>query len=153
MAQDYIDVAINIMLHPLSKVGPYGYGNTVTTTTTTTTTTSTTISYPLEHMSTLSYVKNAARRPMVIERFSPYEIAVFEAGIAEYGKDFHRIRQEIGTTKSTKDVIEFYYIWKKTSHYQKWKQQYIPDYMDMSEDDDDDTTTAAAAVGRGASKR
>ncbi len=26
-----------------------------------------------------------------------------------------------------KQIIEFYYVWKKTGHYKQWKQQYIPD--------------------------
>lgn len=29
-------------------------------------------------------------------------------------------------TKSTKDVIEFYYVWKMTSHYQQWKRGFEP---------------------------
>lgn len=30
-------------------------------------------------------------------------------------------------TKSTKEVIEFYYDWKKTDHYAEWKKSYVPD--------------------------
>jgi hypothetical protein len=30
-------------------------------------------------------------------------------------------------TKTTKEVIEFYYDWKKTSHYKEWKKNYISD--------------------------
>ena len=30
-------------------------------------------------------------------------------------------------TKSVKEIIEFYYDWKKTSHYTQWKRAYIPD--------------------------
>jgi hypothetical protein len=33
-------------------------------------------------------------------------------------------------TKSTKEVIEFYYEWKKSRHYQIWKKNYIPDERD-----------------------
>ena len=30
-------------------------------------------------------------------------------------------------TKTVKEVIEYYYFWKKTQHYKQWKNQYIPD--------------------------
>jgi hypothetical protein len=33
-------------------------------------------------------------------------------------------------TKTVKEVIEFYYEWKKTGHYKQWKKQYIPDIRD-----------------------
>ena len=39
-------------------------------------------------------------------------------------------------TKNTKEVIEFYYIWKKTAHYKVWKKQYIPPDEDVDSDDD-----------------
>ena len=34
-------------------------------------------------------------------------------------------------TKTVQDVIEFYYDWKKTSHYKQWKKLYIPDERDV----------------------
>lgn len=36
-----------------------------------------------------------------------------------------------------KEIIDFYYVWKKTSHYEKWKKQYVPPYMESSSDDDE----------------
>lgn len=30
-------------------------------------------------------------------------------------------------TKTVKEVIEYYYAWKKTQHYKQWKSQFIPD--------------------------
>ena len=73
---------------------------------------------------------------MVIERWSPLEVALFEAAISQYGKQFHQIQKEI-ETKTTKEVIEFYYMWKKTSHYEKWKKQYVPPHLDNSDDEAD----------------
>ena len=46
-----------------------------------------------------------------------------------YGKIFHEV-QKVVKTKTTKEIIEFYYIWKKTSHYKKWKQQLEPEVDD-----------------------
>lgn len=89
----------------------------------------------LVHISALGYLKSPIRRPTVIEKWSPYEIAMFEASIAEHGKNFARIQNEIGMTKSVQDVIEFYYIWKKTSHYVQWKKEYIPEYLDVDVDE------------------
>lgn len=34
-------------------------------------------------------------------------------------------------TKTVQDVIEFYYDWKKTSHYKQWKKNYLPDERDV----------------------
>jgi len=47
-----------------------------------------------------------------------------------FGKDFWQASKLI-TTKSTKDVIEFYYCWKKTEHYKQWKREYVPDDRDF----------------------
>ncbi len=54
------------------------------------------------------------------ELWSPYEIAIFEAAVCIHGKQFH-ILQKLIKTKTTKEVIDFYYIWKKSSHYLIWK--------------------------------
>eukprot|EP01031_Cornospumella_fuschlensis_P043317 gene43317-52948_t len=64
------------------------------------------------------------------ERWSPYEIAVFEAAIALYGKNFHTIQTYV-KTKTTQEVIALYYDWKKTSHYAQWKQAYLVDERDF----------------------
>ena len=42
-------------------------------------------------------------------------------------------RQSQIKTKSTKEVIEFYYAWKKTNHYKQWKRTYTPDERDDPE--------------------
>lgn len=142
MAQDYVELASNVMLHPLSHLGPYGYALTrdaadgcVTRVPDYEVRSKLTPAYQLHHMSALGFLKSAVRRPVVIERWSPYEIAIFEASLAEYGKDFPKVKKEIGDTKTTSEVIEFYYIWKKTSHYAKWKKEYVPEYLDVSESD------------------
>ena len=120
--------------------------NTTTTTTTTTTEmlpptlTATMMMTPqsqyLVHISALGYLKSPRRRPTVIEQWSPYEIAMFEASIAQHGKNFAKIQQDIRTGKTVADVIEFYYIWKKTSHYAQWKKEYVPEYLQVDDVDE-----------------
>jgi hypothetical protein len=77
-----------------------------------------------------------------VRRWSPYEIACFEGSITLLGKNFHQI-QKIVRTKSIKEIIEFYYIWKMTSHYQQWKKNFEPlephpFSMPLPDDDDDE---------------
>jgi len=38
----------------------------------------------------------------------------FIKGLRQYGKDFHKIRTELLAHKETSDLVEFYYLWKKT---------------------------------------
>jgi hypothetical protein len=57
--------------------------------------------------------------------------------MALYGKVFHRVRGAIGGTKSTKEVIEFYYVWKKTSHGKRWKGSFAREITDSDSDGDD----------------
>lgn len=84
---------------------------------------------PLSRVNTLGYLTNPLRRRHAIEMWSPYEVAVFEACMTVYGKMFHKIQKQL-ITKSTKEIIEFYYFWKKTSHYKQWKKNYVPDIRD-----------------------
>ncbi len=44
--------------------------------------------------------------------------------MALHGKHFHIISKFV-KTKSTKEIIEFYYIWKKTCHYRRWKNGFV----------------------------
>ena len=83
-------------------------------------------SYPLQGISALGFLKSKLRRPTVVEQWSPYEVAVFEAALLHHGKEFHHVAREVGT-KTTKEVIDFYYTWKKTDHYKKWKEAYVDD--------------------------
>ncbi len=115
MAEDYCSVVGDLM-YPKKLYEPFGYdverGN-----------------VPLSRINTLGYLTHPLRRRHAIERWSPYEVAVFEASITLYGKNFHRIHQQLGS-KTTKEVIEFYYCWKKTSHYKQWKANFVADLRD-----------------------
>mmetsp|Transcript_12527 Transcript_12527/g.18916 ORF Transcript_12527/g.18916 Transcript_12527/m.18916 type:complete len:185 (-) Transcript_12527:230-784(-) len=78
---------------------------------------------PFEKLNTLGYLLNPIRHRTVLEKWCPFEVAVFEASICLYGKNFHEIAKKI-ETKTCKEVIEFYYEWKKTHHYEQWKKTY-----------------------------
>ena len=121
MVEDYVDCVGKIM-YPSTKLRPYGYDTFNR-------------EYPLERISVLGYLKSPLRRPSIIETWSPYEIAVFEGALLHHGKEFHLVSKAIGT-KSTKEVVDFFYVWKKTAHYKKWKDEFISDedLLDMQED-------------------
>lgn len=121
MAEDYIQLSSQMMM-PGIHLAPFGYD-------------ATTGHFPVESITALSILLSPIRRPTVIEKWSPYEIAVFEASLAVVGKEFHQV-QKFVKTKSTKEIIEFYYIWKKTAHYKVWKRQYILPEDDVDSDDD-----------------
>ena len=122
MAEDYISLASSITLPP-TKLGPYGYNSSMG-------------QYPIEQLTTLGYLTSPLRRPTVIEKWNPYEISVFEAALSSYGKLFHIIQKHV-KTKSTKEIIEFYYIWKKTSHGKRWKNSYVEEIMESDSDSDE----------------
>ncbi|GAX15741.1 hypothetical protein FisN_3Lh180 [Fistulifera solaris] len=121
LTEEYVDFASNLMLTPISELGSYGYDPSK-------------LQFPLEAVSALGYLKSPMRRSLVIEKWSPYEIAVFEAALIQHGKQFEKVQSEIGS-KTTKEVIEFYYMWKKTSHYSSWKKKYIPPHLDDSDEE------------------
>ncbi|KAF8822035.1 hypothetical protein IE077_000102 [Cardiosporidium cionae] len=72
-------------------------------------------------ISPLEILSSPLRKPHVLDAWGPKEVCLFEAAICKYGKDFSRI-QRIIQTKTTKDMIDFYYLWKKTNRYVAWKE-------------------------------
>eukprot|EP00525_Craspedostauros_australis_P010886 CAMPEP_0198120942 /NCGR_PEP_ID=MMETSP1442-20131203/30739_1 /TAXON_ID= /ORGANISM="Craspedostauros australis, Strain CCMP3328" /LENGTH=271 /DNA_ID=CAMNT_0043779677 /DNA_START=51 /DNA_END=866 /DNA_ORIENTATION=- len=112
IAEDYVGM-VGAMMYPSTKFKAYGYDPSRR-------------EYPTEGMSLLGFLQSPVRRPSVIEMWSPHEIALFEGCLFHYGKDFHEVSRVI-KTKSTKEVIDFYYIWKKTEHYKKWKAAFVKD--------------------------
>lgn len=65
----------------------------------------------------------------MVELWSPKEVALFEACICRFGKHFHKfanfVRDCLLTvqikSKSQKEIIDYYFAWKKTHHYRCWK--------------------------------
>jgi len=77
----------------------------------------------IQHHNSLGLLVSPLYRPRVEELWSSREIAIFEAGICAYGKKFHAIQKMI-RSKNTREVIDFYYVWKKTDNYKVWKRSY-----------------------------
>jgi len=111
MAEDYVNLVGDLM-YPKVSFGPYGY-DTVKG------------EIPLERPNTLGALMCPVRRRTVMEHWSPFEVACFEGAIMLVGKNFYEIAKML-RSKSTKDCIEFYYVWKMTSHYQQWKRGFEP---------------------------
>ncbi|OQS07273.1 hypothetical protein THRCLA_00724 [Thraustotheca clavata] len=110
---------------------------------------------------------------MMIDLWTPYEVFVFELGLQHFGKQFHSIQQLI-CTKSTREVIAFYYIWKKfglaKDEWTKFvpakdpfgmkqmkidreKHGILPTPFDLLSDDDDDTVLAVKQQSLQAAKK
>lgn len=74
------------------------------------------------YYSTLDVLWNPLRIPHVFENWSPREIAIFETWIWKFGKNFNLFSKFI-KTKSTREVVDFYFAWKNTSRYKAWYQK------------------------------
>ena len=78
-------------------------------------------SYPIERPCYLGVVNSPLRKVTVIEKWSPFEISKFEGSMSVFGKQFH-VASKIVKSKTTRECIEFYYVWKKTDNYKIWKR-------------------------------
>lgn len=67
----------------------------------------------------LDFLLNPLRTSLPFERWSPYEIALFEACICKFGKDFELFKIII-KTKNLDEIQEFYYCWEKSKYYDSW---------------------------------
>lgn len=65
------------------------------------------------------------------DKWSPYEIALFESALCLVGKHFSHVSGVV-KTKTTAECIEFYYMWKKSAHYSSWKENYVQTYGDVN---------------------
>lgn len=59
----------------------------------------------------------SAQTPAHASVWSEEECRNFENGIKVHGKDFHLIRQQKVRTRSVGELVQFYYIWKKTERH------------------------------------
>ncbi|XP_053612557.1 mesoderm induction early response protein 1 [Plodia interpunctella] len=58
-----------------------------------------------------------AQAPADASLWSEEECRNFENGLKAHGKDFHLIRQNKVRTRSVGELVQFYYIWKKTERH------------------------------------
>ena len=79
--------------------------------------------WALLRRTTLGRLTSPIREPTVLEKWSPYEVALFESGICLTGKLFSALAALI-KTKSVADCIEFYYVWKRSKNYAQWKASF-----------------------------
>ncbi|GAB1601615.1 mesoderm induction early response protein 1-like isoform X4 [Argonauta hians] len=87
--------------------------------------------------------------------WSEEECRNFENGLRTYGKDFHLIQLNKVRTRSVGELVQFYYLWKKTERHDIFanknrieKKKYalhpgITDYMDRFLDQDQDSPSSA----------
>jgi len=77
--------------------------------------------YGVNHYGGLDMLLSPIRKRHIIEGWTPREMALFEACICRYGKDFQFMSKTIGS-KTTRQCVEFYYrVWKRSKHYRTWK--------------------------------
>jgi hypothetical protein len=132
LLEEYVEAVGNIMFPDDIRVNPYYDG--------------------LERATALGYLTSPLRRRTIWEDWSPREVALFEAALTLYGKQFSKIADKYLSNKCTKDVVAFYYIWKKTQRYKEWKSQYEPDDNSNTSDwifqKTDVTTTASGTKSK-----
>lgn len=79
------------------------------------------------HYPSLDLLLSPLRQTTPLDFWAPKEIAIFEAAICRFGKDFHRIHTLV-KTKNTNEVVDFYYrVWKKSRNYRIWKDLTRPE--------------------------
>lgn len=60
---------------------------------------------------------NAVPPADTMSLWSEEECRSFELGLRLYGKDFHMIQQQKVRTRSVGELVQFYYLWKKTERH------------------------------------
>lgn len=53
--------------------------------------------FAIHSTTSLGFLLSPLRKPTVLEKWNPYEIALFESSISLYGKVFHQIQKVVST--------------------------------------------------------
>ncbi|XP_031564309.1 mesoderm induction early response protein 1-like [Actinia tenebrosa] len=89
--------------------------------------------------------------------WSEEECRDFESGLRMFGKEFRQIQQNKVTSRSVGEIVQFYYLWKKTERHDAFacqsrlsKKKYsfhpgITDYMDRFLDDNESAASSRAS--------
>lgn len=95
--------------------------------------------------------------------WSEEECRNFESGLRIYGKDFHAIQQSKVRTRAVGELVQFYYLWKKTERHDVFankarleKKKYnlhpgLTDYMDRFLEEQENNGPNAASGSNGVS--
>merc|ERR1712048_845667 len=59
----------------------------------------------------------------ISQKWPDEEVKLFVKGLRTFGKNFFKIREEFLRNKDTNDLVEFYYLWKKTPEGLQNRQQ------------------------------
>jgi len=87
----------------------------------------------------LDLLMSPVRKVRAQDSWSPREIAIFEAAMCKYPKDFRTIATKCIKTKTTSQVVNFYYtFWKHHAHYRIWKNDLMLGGAEAASDDIDE---------------
>lgn len=103
--------------------------------------------FGLIRRSTLGRLLSPLQPPSVLDRWAPREVALFESALCLVGKQFPIVASVVRRgllyatlrgvlcfdvfpvcdqvkTKNVQECVEFYYVWKKSKNYAKWKETF-----------------------------
>ncbi len=68
---------------------------------------------------------NAVPPADTMSLWSEEECKAFETGLRVYGKDFHSIQNQKVGTRSVGELVQFYYLWKKTERHDVFANSFL----------------------------
>lgn len=65
--------------------------------------------YPIHSITSLGFLLSPLRKPTILEKWNPYEVALFESSIFLYGKVFNQIQKVVRFQSFYIMSIYYYY--------------------------------------------
>lgn len=84
--EDFVNVVGDIM-YPKKTFDPFAYNSDG--------------SILYSRVTSLGYLTSSLRKKHALEMWSPYEVAIFEASMTLYGKNFHKIHKQVRLLANT----------------------------------------------------